>query len=110
MIEGFVRLMASGDEVTGPINLGNPNEFSIRELAEEIISLTGSRSLLISRPLPQDDPRKRQPDISRATRDLGWEPKTALREGLKKTIAHFDALLSDKDVNNNAILPVFGAR
>ena len=83
-----------GRDFPGPINLGNPNEFTIRELAEEILDLTGSKSTLIREPLPQDDPRQRQPDISMARAKLDWEPKTQLREGLTKTIAYFDELLS----------------
>jgi len=93
LIEGFVRLMDSADEVTGPINLGNTGEFSIRELAEQIIELTGSQSELVIKPLPSDDPTQRQPDISRAKSILNWEAKVALRDGLKPTIAYFDKLL-----------------
>jgi len=94
LIDGFIRLMDSPDEVTGPINLGNPVEFTIRELAEQVIALTGSKSRMEFRPLPADDPKQRQPDISRARNALGWEPKVPLEEGLKKTIAYFDNLLS----------------
>lgn len=94
MIEGFVRLMASPAEVTGPINLGNPGEFSMRELAELVIELTGSRSKLTYMPLPSDDPKQRRPDITRAKTHLGWEPKTALREGLTATITYFENLLA----------------
>jgi UDP-glucuronate decarboxylase len=86
--------MDSPDDVTGPINLGNPNEFTIRQLAETVIELTGSRSPLENRPLPIDDPRQRQPDISLAIETLDWKPTIELREGLMKTIAHFDQLLS----------------
>lgn len=93
LIEGCVRFMASGDGVTGPINLGNPTEFTMRELAETIIDLTGSKSPLEHRPLPVDDPRQRRPVITLAERELGWVPKVALREGLAKTIAYFDSLL-----------------
>lgn len=93
LIEGFVRLMGSDDSVTGPINLGNPDEFTIRELAELVIELTGSKSKLCEKPLPSDDPRQRRPDITRARELLGWEPTTRLREGLVKTIEHFDQLL-----------------
>jgi UDP-glucuronate decarboxylase len=78
--------------VTGPINLGNPGEFTIRELAELVIELTGSKSSLVHKPLPQDDPRQRQPDISRARETLGWEPTLRLRDGLEKTIAYFRQL------------------
>jgi UDP-glucuronate decarboxylase len=95
LIDGFVRLMASPKDVTGPINLGNPTEFTIRELAELVIELTGSRSKLVHRELPQDDPRQRQPDITRARNVLGWQPKVPLKDGLVQTIAYFDALLSE---------------
>jgi UDP-glucuronate decarboxylase len=94
LIEGFLRLMASPDDVTGPINIGNPGEFTIRELAEMIIALTGSPSELVHRPLPENDPTQRRPDIARAKALLGWEPTVALEEGLKKTIAYFEALLA----------------
>ena len=93
LIEGFVRLMATGDEVTGPVNLGNPGEFTIRQLAEQVIGLTGTRSRLVHRPLPQDDPRQRRPDISLAAEVLDWRPTVQLREGLVKTIGYFDDLL-----------------
>jgi len=92
LIEGFVRLMNSPDEVTGPMNMGNPGEFTIRELAETVIELTGSGSELKFLPLPSDDPRQRQPDITMARNTLGWEPTTCLREGLVRTIAYFNEL------------------
>ncbi len=95
LIEGFVRLMNSDDGFTGPVNLGNPNEFTIKELAEVVIEMTGSKSELIFEPLPQDDPTQRQPDISLARRELGWEPKTQLREGLVNTIEFFDNYLKN---------------
>jgi UDP-glucuronate decarboxylase len=94
MIEGFVRLMESPDDLAGPVNLGNPGEFTIRELAEKVIDLTGSRSELVYKPLPSDDPRQRQPDIALAKDKLGWEPKTNVEIGLDKTIAYFDAWLA----------------
>ncbi len=94
LIEGFVRLMDSPDDFTGPLNLGNPGEFTMIELAEAIRDLTGSRSPLVHQPLPQDDPRQRQPDIGLAKSVLGWEPKVPLRDGLKPTIAYFDAFLA----------------
>jgi UDP-glucuronate decarboxylase len=94
MIEGFVRLMGSHDELCGPVNLGNPGEFSMIELAETILSLTGSRSPLVNAPLPQDDPRQRQPDIQLARAGLDWEPKIPLHEGLGPTIAYFERMLS----------------
>ena len=93
LIEGFLRLMETPADVVGPVNLGNPNEFTIRELAEQVIDLTGSASTLAFRPLPQDDPTQRQPDITRARELLGWEPTVQLREGLTRTIAYFDSLL-----------------
>ena len=95
LIEAFIRFMATDDEVTGPMNLGNPSEFTIRELAELVIELTGSASKLKSEPLPSDDPRQRQPDISRAREALDWEPTTSLRDGLVPTIEYFDALLRE---------------
>ena len=93
LIEGFIRLMNSEDDVTGPINLGNPGEFTMLELASAVIELTGSRSKIIHKPLPADDPRQRKPDISKAKSALGWEPKVPLREGLTKTIGYFEELL-----------------
>ena len=96
LVDGFVRLMTSPGEVTGPINLGNPNEFTIRELAERVIAATGSRSTLEHRPLPQDDPRQRQPDISLARDRLGWRPTVELAEGLERTIAYFDGRARDR--------------
>ena len=93
LIDGFLRFMDTPDDVTGPINLGNPGEFTIRELAEKIIQLTGSRSPLVFKPLPSDDPVQRCPDIALAKTQLGWEPHVQLEEGLVKTIAYFDELL-----------------
>ncbi|MCK2056178.1 UDP-glucuronic acid decarboxylase family protein [Methylobacterium sp. 37f] len=90
LIEGFLRLMRTDPEVTGPINLGNPGEFSIRELADLVIELTGSRSRIVARPLPPDDPRQRRPNIDKAKAILDWEPTVSLREGLMRTIGHFD--------------------
>lgn len=101
LIDGFVRLMASSKETTGPINLGNPGEFSILELADLVIALTGSASKVIHRPLPQDDPRQRRPDISVAQNTLDWNPKVSLSEGLKKTIPYFEGLLSAGVLNAN---------
>jgi len=94
LVEGFVRLMATGDEVTGPVNLGNPGEFTMIELAEAVIRLTGSSSKLIHKPLPSDDPRQRKPDIAKAKQLLDWEPVIALEQGLKSTIAYFDSVLT----------------
>lgn len=96
LIRGFLALMAQ-DETVGPVNMGNPNEFTIRELAEAVVELTGAKSKLTFRNLPQDDPKQRQPDITLAKKHLDWEPKIQLREGLAKTIAYFDALLSESD-------------
>jgi len=94
LIDGFVRLMAS-DEFTGPVNLGNPVEFTIKELAEKIIEMTNSTSKLSLNPLPQDDPKQRQPDITLAKKELDWEPKIKLEEGLVKTIKYFDNLIKE---------------
>ena len=93
LVDGLVRLMDSPADFPGPVNLGNPVEFTIRELAEQVIELTGSRSALEHRPLPADDPRQRQPDITLARERLDWAPYTALRDGLERTIAYFRALL-----------------
>lgn len=93
LVEAFIRLMATPDEVTGPINTGNPGEFSMLELAEAVLDLTGSASKLVHKPLPQDDPKQRQPDITLAKEVLDWEPKVALRDGLKPTIAYFEGLV-----------------
>ena len=92
LVEGFLRLMDSPSEVTGPVNLGNPGEFTMIELAEQVLKLTGSRSKIIHMPLPQDDPRQRRPDITLAKAKLGWEPKVPLAEGLKLTIEYFKQL------------------
>jgi UDP-glucuronate decarboxylase len=89
LVEGIVRLMGTDAGVTGPVNLGNPGEYTMLELAEKVLTLTGSRSKLVRRPLPQDDPKQRQPDISLAKQHLGWEPKVNLEDGLKATIAYF---------------------
>jgi UDP-glucuronate decarboxylase len=94
MIDGFIRMMDAPDAVTGPINLGNPSEFTIRELAECVIELTGSSSRIVYMPLPHDDPKQRCPDISKAKDTLSWKPVTALNEGLLKTIQYFDNQLS----------------
>ena len=89
LVAGLIGLMESGPEITGPINVGNPNEFTVRELAEQVIRLTHSTSEIVEAPLPQDDPKQRQPDISKAKRDLGWEPSIQLEQGLVKTIDYF---------------------
>ena len=93
LIEGFIRLMGTPDDFTGPVNLGNPGEFTILELATKVIELTGSKSKLIHKPLPIDDPRQRRPNISLAQEKLGWQPTIPLQEGLIKTIAYFENLL-----------------
>ena len=94
LIDGFLALMATEEGFTGPVNLGNPGEFTIRQLAETVIRLTGAGSQLVFKPLPQDDPMQRQPDIRLARSALGWEPKIALEQGLVRTIAYFEELLS----------------
>ncbi len=94
LIEGFVRMMATEKGVTGPINLGNPGEFTMLELAEKVIQLTGSKSKLVFMPLPTDDPKQRQPDISLAKQNLGWQPKVNLEDGLKETINYFRYMLN----------------
>jgi UDP-glucuronate decarboxylase len=96
LVRGLMGLMDSADHITGPINIGNPGEFTIRQLAEQVIDLTGSKSKLVFMPLPQDDPKQRQPNIEKAREILGWEPKVQLRDGLTKTIAYFDGMLSHK--------------
>lgn len=93
LIEGFLRLMDSPDDVTGPVNLGNPGEFTIRELAEKVVALTGSSSEIVRKPLPKDDPERRCPDISLAKERLGWEPKVKLEEGLGRTVEYFRWLI-----------------
>lgn len=93
LVEGMYRMMNSRKDFTGPVNLGNPGEFTIKELAEKVINLTGSRSRIVYQPLPQDDPVKRKPVIETAERELGWKPLVTLDEGLEKTIAYFRTLL-----------------
>jgi UDP-glucuronate decarboxylase len=93
MVDGLVRLMESAPGVTGPINIGNPHEITVRELADRIVSLSNSRSKIVHRPLPMDDPLQRCPDISFARQELEWEPKMSLDDGLRRTIAYFDTLL-----------------
>lgn len=97
LVEGMVRMMGTGKDFLGPVNIGNPNEFTMLELAQNVIELTGSSSKLSFMPLPQDDPKQRQPDIALAKQELNnWEPKVQLREGLVKTIEYFDSLLKEK--------------
>jgi UDP-glucuronate decarboxylase len=95
LIEGLVRMMGTPDDITGPVNLGNPGEFTIHELAGKVIDMTGSRSELVYHPLPSDDPRQRCPDISLARHMLEWEPKIRLEEGLVNTISYFDNILKE---------------
>lgn len=97
LIDGFIRLMGSRDGFTGPVNLGNPVEFSILELAENVLNTVGSKSKLVFEPLPADDPQQRQPDIRLAREELNWEPKVPLEQGLVKTVEYFDALLKAGD-------------
>ncbi len=94
LIEAFIRLMATADDFTGPVNTGNPGEFTIKELAEKIIELTNSGSQLVYKPLPTDDPTQRKPDITLAQEKLGWTPEIKLEDGLVKTIAYFENILS----------------
>src|SRR6476659_11102885 len=98
LIKGLIGLMETGSDVVGPINLGNPAEFTMRQLADLILDLTGSRSKIVHRPLPQDDPRQRRPDISEAQRLLGWRPTITLKEGLTRTIPYFEELLSREGI------------
>lgn len=95
LIESFIRMMETDSSVTGPINLGNPGEFTIRELAEKTIAMTGSKSELVELPLPEDDPKQRQPDISKAQELLDWEPVVDLDQGLKRTIDYFKMRLPE---------------
>ena len=98
LIDGLVRLMATPKTVTGPINIGNPDEFTILDLAKMVIELTNSRSRIVHRALPEDDPKQRQPDVARAKEALDWTPRTPLRDGLVPTISYFDRLLADQQV------------
>jgi len=100
LIEGLIRLMASPESITGPINIGNPAEFSILELATVILKMTNSRSRIVHRQLPQDDPQQRQPDITKARNLINWEPHTALEDGLAKTIDYFEVLLRDQPIKD----------
>jgi UDP-glucuronate decarboxylase len=96
MIDAFLALMGSGDDVTGPINVGNPGEFTMLELAQNVIDITGSKSRIERRPLPQDDPKQRRPNIEKAQQMLGWSPKVQLRDGLTRTIEYFEKLIASK--------------
>ena len=101
LVDGLIRLMDTPDDITGPVNLGNPIEFTILQLAKEVLALTGSSAKIVHRPLPADDPKQRCPDISRAQELLGWQPQVQLRDGLKKTIAYFEGLLSASVVSKH---------
>lgn len=94
LVDGFIRMMNTPREVTGPFNMGNPVEFTIKELAETVLAMVGGTSKLVFKPLPQDDPKQRKPDITLARKNLGWEPKVKLEQGLEATIAYFQALLN----------------
>lgn len=100
LIEGFVRLMGTDRSVTGPVNIGNPGEFTMLELAQQVLDITGSKSKIIHKPLPQDDPKQRRPDITIAQDKLNWEPTVPLRQGLERTVAYFDDLLKDSLVQD----------
>jgi UDP-glucuronate decarboxylase len=101
LVDGLMRLMSTPDSVTGPINIGNPTEFSILALATTVIDMTGSRSKVVHRPLPEDDPRQRRPDISQAQELMSWKPSTALKDGLVRTIAYFEKLIGDDKVRES---------
>jgi len=105
LVDGLVKLMATNDAVTGPINLGNPGEFTILELAKMVIELTGSRSKIVHAARPEDDPRQRRPDISRANELLHWSPEIPLQTGLTRTIAHFERVLTDQKVRSGLLAP-----
>jgi UDP-glucuronate decarboxylase len=100
LIDGLVRLMKTSADVTGPINIGNPVEFTMLALAQTVIELTRSRSRIVHRPLPQDDPKQRQPDIAKAKAQLGWSPRVDLRDGLVKTIAYFEQMVRERDLES----------
>jgi UDP-glucuronate decarboxylase len=105
LIEAMIRLMNTGDDFTGPVNIGNPGEFTMLQLAHKVIALTGSASKVVHRPLPSDDPLQRKPDLTLARAHLGgWEPTTQLDDGLRKTIEYFDALLSDRLESRGAVI------
>lgn len=96
LIEAMMRMMRTGPEITGPINIGNPSECTIRQMAQIVLDVTGSSSTLVHLPLPPDDPKQRCPDITRAREILEWEPTVALRQGIEKTVAYFDRILADR--------------
>ena len=101
LIEALIGLMGTPREVTGPINIGNPNEFTIRELAETVIELTRARSAIVYRTLPQDDPKQRQPDLTLANKTLGWLPRQSLKEGLVPTIQYFQKMLANEKLRQS---------
>ena len=101
MVEGIFKMMNNSEGFIGPVNLGNPREFTILELAEQVIRLTGSRSKIVFKPLPEDDPTQRRPNIELAIQKLGWRPTIELEEGLKRTIAYFRDVISDPVANAN---------
>jgi UDP-glucuronate decarboxylase len=101
LVDGLIRLVATGDDITGPVNLGNPHEIPVSELADRVIRLTGSRSRIVRRELPQDDPVQRCPDIAMARRTLDWEPRVTLDDGLARTIAYFDRMLVEQSETSN---------
>jgi UDP-glucuronate decarboxylase len=103
LVDGLVRFMDTPADITGPVNIGNPSEFTIIELAQMIVDLVGSRSKIVHRPLPENDPKQRQPDISLAQELLGWKPRVALKEGLTSTVAYFERLLSDQTLRAQLI-------
>jgi UDP-glucuronate decarboxylase len=106
LVEGIMRLMASDDEFLGPVNLGNPNEMTVRELAEQVLEMTGSRSRLIFKPLPVDDPKQRQPDITLARQKLNWTPKVKLSDGLERTVLYFQSITAGKmDLKSTSLRP-----
>jgi UDP-glucuronate decarboxylase len=100
LVEGIVRFMNAPRDMTGPINLGNPEEFTVRDFAELVIRLTNSRSQIVHLPLPTDDPRQRKPDIGRAAQTLGWGPAVSVEDGVRRTIAYFEAILKRSDSNH----------
>ena len=107
LIDGFLRLMRSNDSFVGPVNLGNPDEITVRDLAKMVIRLTGSSSKLEVKPLPRDDPRRRQPDVSLARAELGWEPRVSLEEGLMRSIRYFEAVLGQSSQRNPTTVGAF---
>jgi UDP-glucuronate decarboxylase len=103
LLDAMIRMMGTPASITGPINIGNPEEFTILQLASQIIEITGSRSKVVHRPMPQDDPRQRRPDISKAQEVLSWSPRTRLKEGLVRTIGYFEETLRNDSVRKNLV-------